>query len=694
MKRSALIMVWFLVFLTLGIQKAPATEDDSSYGKDSVSEMQEAAAETDDGVYQLDDIVITATKTPRTPGNITQKVSIISEEEIRNRIIGKGNIAEILSYEPGNFASVLSRNDANWGSSGGLAQKYKSYLLDGLPVDSFVDPQNLDVWAFERMENQRGPAAVLYPNYLFMDFAGNQSALAGTTNLILKEYITKPKSEIQAYYGSYDTYGARFFHQQRAENLHLFFGGHHESSDYTNYGTRDSWLNMIKDPEYEKTKLYLRGSYFINDSLDHKINFFAHRTWHDGDAGRPNRDFDHEYSTVQAGYSFPLSDVLEGSIKLGYRKYERTWEEDNFPTNLSLRSENGVDQEIIPGDISFSFSHLKNSRLTFGTDFQFATYETYEEVSEKITGNDAEARQFGLYAQEELVLDDLTLRFGGRYNYTKHKIDLLGGQPPGESSESWDKFLWSAGARYLFTDTFSVYSNVGTSFLAPSLKSVGGTIKLSDKGVIGKDGHLPNPGLEPEEGIGVDLGFDFQATPDVYFGIRGFYNKIDDQIVQVVVSENPSQSQDINAGKTKSYGMEAEIRHKPIDWMEWFANYTYTNSEIKNSRDPDQDGAEVPFVPEHMGNVGMFFRCPYDFTASVYVQFVGKIYDSTSKRDRSAFSSYELLNAKAEKLLVHQENLLLSLYLDLYNIGNKKFKMPWQFQDPGFSATGGVRIVF
>ena len=673
MKRFGLIAVLGVFIFGFGVQKATAQEDNNA--------------------YQMDDVVVTATKTPRTPGNITQKVSIIGEEEIRNRVIGKGNIAEILSYEPGNFASVLSRNDANWGSSGGLAQKYKSYLLDGLPVDSFVDTQSLDVWSFERIENQRGPADVLYPNYLSMDFAGNQSALAGTTNLILKEFIRQPKSEIQAYYGSYDTYGAKFYHQQRVENLHLFFGGHHESSDYTDYGTKNSWLNMINDPEYEKTKLYLRGTYFINDSLDHKINFFAHRTWHDGDTGRPNREFDHEYTTVQAGYTVPLSDIMLGSFKLGYRKYERNWEEDNFP-DLSLRSKDYVDQEIIPGDIAFSIAHLQDSRLTFGTDFQFANYTTYSQAATKEIGNDANARQFGLYAQEELVLDDLTLRLGGRYNYTKHKIDLLGGQPPGESSESWDKFLWSAGARYAFSDAFSLYSNVGTSFLAPSLKSVGGTIKLSDKGVIGKDGHLPNPGLKPEDGIGVDLGFDVNVTPDIYFGIRGFYNKIDDQIIQVVVSEVPSQAQDINAGKTESYGVEAEIRHKPVDWMEWFANYTYTNSEVKNSRDPDQDGAEVPFVPEHMGNVGMLFNCPYEVTVGVYLQLVGKIYDSTSKQDRSAFSSYELLNARGEKLLVNRDHMLLSLYVDLYNIGNKKFKMPWQFQDPGFSATGGVRLVF
>ncbi len=652
-----------------------------------------ADAQDEKSVYKLDDVVITATKTPITLGNTTQKVDIVDEEEIRDRVVGNNNIAEILSYEPGNFASVLSRNDANWGSSGGLPHKYKSYMLDGLPVDSFVDPQSLDIFALQRIEEQRGPASVLYPNYLSMDFAGNQSALSGTTNLILRDYIPEQKSEIQAYYGSYDTYGARFFHQGRADNFHYFFGGFHEDSDYTDYGTDDSWLDMIDDPEYRKTKLYARGSYFVNDDTRHKVSFFAHRAWHDGDAGRPNRDYDHEYTTAQADYGVPFSDVLSGTVKLGYRKYERTWEEDNFP-DLSLRSENGVDQEIVPADVSFSFLHMGDSQLTFGVDYQHATYATYSETNVKAKGNDAEACQYGIYIQEELVFDDLIVRLGGRFDHVKHDIDLLGGNPPGEDGNSWDEFLWSAGVRYSFTKAFSMYANVGTSFLAPSLKSVGGTISLNDKGVPGVDGHLPNPGLEPEDGVGADVGFDFHVTPKLYLGARGFYNNIDDQIVQVVVSENPSQSQDINAGETESYGLEAEILHRPLEWMEWFANYTYTDSEVKSDVDPDQDGAEIPFVPEHMGNVGARFLLPYDITANVYLQMVGKIYDSTSKSGRNSFSAYELLNAKVEKLLVKKENMTMSVFADLYNIFDNEYEMPWQFQAPGFSATGGLRMVF
>lgn len=643
---------------------------------------------------QLEEMVVTASKMPRTPGNVTQKVSVIDTQKIDSIVSGKGNIAELLTYEPGVFIKVLSRNDANWGSSGGLSQKYNTYMLDGLPIDGFVEPQSLSQLAFERIELQRGPAAVLYPNYLSMDFAGNQSPLTGTTNIILKERIAEPMSIIDTFYGSYNTFGGSFYHQQAVDNLHFFFGGDYEDSDYTDYGTDDSWLNMIDDPEYRKTKLFAKATAFFNDQSDHKVSLFVNHADHDGDAGRPNRDFDHEYWTLNAAYSLPVQEYLTANLKIGYRQYDRTWEEDNFPDNLALRSEDSVEQDIFPADLSFSFEHLQEALLTAGADYQTVSYKTYSEATRKTVGNDADAQQYGIYVQEELPVGDFLFRLGGRYSYTEHEIDLLGGSEPGNDDESWDKFLWSVGARYRLSDAVSVFGNVGTSFVPPSLKSVGGTLKLSDKGVPGKNGHLPNPGLEPEEGTGYDLGIDAKPVDGLTLGARGFLNVIDDQIVQVVVSENPSQSQDINAGDTQSYGVELSLEHNPLKWLGWFANYTFTDSEIDNDNDRDQDGAEVPFVPEHMFNIGVNLSLPYDTEISLYLNHASKIYDSSSKSGRKSFDQDELLNAKIRKGLVNRQAYRVDAYLDLYNLTDNEFEMPWQFQDPGFSAIGGIKVVF
>ena len=70
-------------------------------------------------------------------------------------------------------------------------------------------------------------------------------------------------------------------------------------------------------------------------------------------------------------------------------------------------------------------------------------------------------------------------------------------------------------------------------------------------------------------------------------------------------------------------------------YADWFANFTYTKTKIENKVDPDQDGSNVPFVPNYVGNFGVTTYLPCDFTVSAYLQAVGSYYDSTSKADGS-----------------------------------------------------------
>ena len=650
-------------------------------------------------VYEMGEMVITGSKLPQTPGNVTQKISIITADEMSSLVLGNGNLAEVLSYSPGNFANVLSRNDANWGSSGGLAHTYKGYMLDGLPIDSFVDLQSLDSWAFQRIEDQRGSASVLYPTYLAMDFAGNQSPLAGTANFILKERVESTRTRASAYYGSYNTIGGRFFHQRAAGNLHLFFGGHHEDSDYTYYGTfdddgnRNSWLNMDDNPEYEKTKMYMRGTYFLNDS-GQRASLYAHRTWHTGDAGRINRDFGHIYTTLNAAYTNPVSDKATLQAKVGYRDYVRRWEEDGIwedPQSRQLRSEDGVDQSVIPADLSLSIITREADVLTVGADYQLASYATSSETDSLRTGNDATATALGFYAQEEFRLNALILRAGARYNIISHDIDLLQGAPPNETSNSWNKVLYSAGARYNQSDDLSVFANIGTSFKAPSLKSVGGTVPPDGKG-----GHLPNPDIKPESGTSLDVGVNFRPMEGVQIGVRGFNILIDDQIVQRVVpvaEDDPAQSQDINAGNTTTNGVELEVTHRLDETVEWFANYTYTNAEVKEHLDENQVGAKINFVPQNAIGAGVHLTFSQGLRATVTLQSYSGIYQDINK-DAEPLDGYILVNARLEQRVRTQDGYDLNLYLEPYNITNQTFEMPWGFQDPGLSVNGGIMVSF
>jgi outer membrane receptor protein involved in Fe transport len=649
--------------------------------------------------YVREPYIVTATKMPELQKDITQKVDVIPATQMDEMVYPQRNIAEIMKYKPGAFVNVLSRNDANWGSYGGLSPKYNVQLLDGLPIDSFVDDMSLDPWAFERAEVHRGPAAVLYPNYLTQDFAGNEAPLAGISNFVLKEKIDQFRTNAFFGVGNWNTWNGRFYNQGKAWNVHYFLGANYEQSDYTNYGTEDSWLHMIDDPEYKKTKLYLKTTYFIGpDEGDHKISVFVHHTQHTGDAGRPNRDFEHNYDTVNAAYANQLTPWLNLQVKGGWRGYWRTWDEDNFPVNRGLREHDGVEQQIYPVDLTFSIKHFNNSMFTLGADYQKAHYQTFSEVDGvSYKGNDSDASNVGVYAQENFVIGPLVLRLGGRYNYTKNEYDLLSGRDPDVHEESWDRFLWSAGVRYNVLDGLSFYANAGSSYLVPSAKSVGGTLDADDRGVPGMNGQLPNPGLDPESGLGFDVGASYQISGKLgilSMGIRGFYNKVDDAIVENVVSLDPSQSQSVNAGTAFSYGLELEVNHQLNKYLAWFANGTLTETRIENSVDKDQNGSDIPFVPNTMANVGVVVTLPWGTVVAPYYRYYGRYYDSSSKSGRLEFGPNDVVDVHLEQLILRKNDFQMSGQLDVHNLFDSKFTMPWQFQDPGFSLLGGLKLTF
>lgn len=635
--------------------------------------------------FKLQEVTVTESKFEQPQDEQTHKIDVVGREEIESINMPNRNLSEIIKYLPGNFVNPLSRNDANWGSYGGLGPKYNSWLLDGLPIDSFVDPMSLDPVYLLRVEVHRGPASVLYPNYMTMDFAGNITPLAGITNLITKDRIEKPLTKISLGYGSWNTINARLYHEGNAGAFNYFLGANYEQSDYKNYGTNPSWLNMIDDPDYKKFKGFLKTTYFF--SPETKLSLFIHHTQHEGDAGRPNRGYDHQYDLVNLIFTTSLSKDLILSAKAGYRYYDRSWQEDNFPPDLSLREEDGVKQNIFPFDISINYKHLGKSILTAGVDAQFSTYETYARIGGvRNTGNDVSARSFGVYVQEKLIIDRWVLRGGLRYSYTKHDYDRLSGVEPGVSSKSWDQIIWSFGVRYNLFDNLGLFANAGSSYLVPSAKSVGGTLRETDRGVPGRNGQLPNPGLKPEKGYSFDIGFDYWVMNNLNLNFRGFYHITKDTIVENVISQDPSQTQSVNAGKAYTKGVEFEAQYFVSDRIKTFANLTLTDTEVKNSIDRAQDGSDIPFVPNLIFNLGATAQLPYGFSISPYIQYVGRYYDSTDRTNRREFGEYATVNLNLKKELFRTEKYYSNLILELNNLFNKKYEMPWQFQDPGFNA--------
>ncbi|HZF70422.1 TonB-dependent receptor plug domain-containing protein [Sulfuricurvum sp.] len=637
---------------------------------------------------ELSELVVTDTKIAQSSRTATQNIQVLNHAEFERIGDNRRNIAELVQYTSGQFVNVLSRNDANWGSYAGLGAKYNTYMLDGLPIDSFADAMSLDPWAFERVEVQKGPASILYSNYMTMDFAGNESPLAGTTNFILKDKIDRPMSRIQIGAGSYNTQNARLYHQDKKGSLSYFIGANVERSDYTQYGQEGSWLQNTENPDYQKSKLYGKLSWAINN--DQTLSLFFHHTDQNGDMGRPNRGFNHRYETLNLKYDGMLNNVLRLQIQGGWRNYDREFENDNYPTNLNYVDSSRTRQNIIPVDITLSYLHGDHSVLTFGSDAQWTHYETSQLSSVSTPQNDVKARSNSFFIQEKAILGEWVVRGGVRHTGVQHDYALLAGISPTQSEASWSQNLWNVGLRWNTSDTLSWYANTGTSFMTPSAKQVGGTITnpLTDSG------QLPNGSLQSELGLGNDIGVEWHPHPALTVGVRAFYNQIDDAIVDNVVNTVPSQTQSFNAGKTVAKGVEIDLQSGHTETLEYFANFTYTDTNVQDSSNSDSDGSNIPFVPRYVGNIGMTTFLPWDITASGYFQRVGKYYDSTSKTSRSEFGNYHVFNAKLQKNIFRNSDYSINTLLDLNNITDRRYSMPWGFVDPGFNAFASVAITF
>jgi len=114
---------------------------------------------------------------------------------------------------------------------------------------------------------------------------------------------------------------------------------------------------------------------------------------------------------------------------------------------------------------------------------------------------------------------------------------------------------------------------------------------------------------------------------------------------------------------------------------------------VQNPEEPDQDGANVPFVPESIGNLGMQLTYPRNFTVNVSVQYVDSIYDSTSISGRQEFDPYTVVNVLLKKHIYSSQETEIIGHLDLMNLTNEKYDMPWQFQDPGFNFMASIEII-
>ena len=73
---------------------------------------------------------------------------------------------------------------------------------------------------------------------------------------------------------------------------------------------------------------------------------------------------------------------------------------------------------------------------------------------------------------------------------------------------------------------------------------------------------------------------------------------------------------------------------------------------------------------------------------------MGTYYDSTSLSGRKEFGSHTVVNLRAEAPVYSGQGYELLASVDLNNLTDEQYEMPWQFQDPGFNAFANLEVRF
>lgn len=239
----------------------------------------------------------------------------------------------------------------------------------------------------------------------------------------------------------------------------------------------------------------------------------------------------------------------------------------------------------------------------------------------------------------------LSLTFNGRIdNIELDYSDRL--DPEVSGDKRFDVSSWRVGANYALAHSLDVYSNISTGFRAPS---AGQLFVGSNTPTMRVD---PNPDLEPEKAVNMELGLRHRAK---WFGVP---TDLDLAVFQIDRTDHiQATAGQYTTGSDNRYENVGDVRHRGLELSAasdpgrkvsvelaytyldaYYTSYDTFNLQTCNAwrfggscagyelTPYDNTGNQVPRVPHHHANVLMRYRAGSHWTISGEVDAVSDYY--------------------------------------------------------------------
>lgn len=572
-------------------------------------------------VVNAPDVIISATRTPTSIGDVNQSVTVVTEEQIQQQIAvsPSRSLSQILpKLVPG-----MSQNDGSMDS--GTSQKMRgrqiAILIDGVPQlsspNTQLDLAHIDPSAIERIEIVRGATAIY----------GN-GATGGLINIITKQagegrpsYYTEVQGSgsltrvlrglsgtvVQGFQGKKDWFDYNIvgsFNQQGgmfdAEGSRTMPGtnGVGGYADTKTYNILGKFGATFGDHRFQLTFNRKESRQDTNYLVDPNVDALPRTTTR----FVPGLALDEQpkltNSQVSADYTHPHL-FLDSRVHIqGYYRSQQT----RFATlDTRLFGDPDIVQGIVQTDVLGARAEVTTPipvygkpQVTWGMDFSSQHGVQNQNLYDTATFDASGGRVFTKIGQNQLLptrvfqsaaafaqgewtpLSALVLRAGVRYERlgisSSDFIDSLGTLSPA-SSIKFDSTVFNAGFVYHLNDPLDLFFNFSQGFNVP-VGSLDGALSVTPGTAI----QLTK--LQP------------QRVNNYEVGLRGKWTKVQASLSGYISTSSLGLGFDqftnsLRRNPQNIYGVEATLDAQPFDGWRIGGTYTFVEGDRTLSFNPD-----------------------------------------------------------------------------------------------------------
>jgi len=583
-------------------------------------------------VYELDGIVVTATRERTAKIDLAANITVISEAEIKKMPVSTA--AEVLQYIPGVYVEFNGGIGSNTSVRiQGSETRHVGVFVDGVPLNLLANPLTdlnyIPVNTIKKIEIYKGAASSAWG-----------SALGGVINVITKDpKMDKPiAGDMRCSYGKANTsknYGSI---TGAVDRFSYLFSLTHDQSD----GFEDN-------SEYEQNAAYAKLNYDISRS--HRLNMVC--SYDKGNNEDPVLNYLEFWDVIKQKRVYQrllyethptnhLTIIIEGR----HHQYDSKIE-DVFTDHREIFQD--YNDEIWGTSARLNYTATPASTLVVGFDGDWGEYEFSDFIQKHETGN------WALYANNTITHGSLSANAGIRYDNNR---DFGTAVSP------------SAGLVYRFSDIypidgFLIRAQIAKGFSAPPAAWL-------------NDPFVGNPELQPEIASNYQIGSELR----IYKFFKCHLNLFRADVLDLI-RYDWEREKFFNIDEVRRQGIEGTITAK----FDYGFSLSFSGSFVEI--EDKQNSQEIKDIPKVQYSVA----AGYTYKWMTHT-LLGKYTDHNSSfpetKDKRFIFDYRL-NARLPWLQQYGNPVL---FCSIYNLFNTNYVYRDVWPQPDRWAEAGMGFTF